>query len=62
MTCDETKFGLDQKFEFRKSFELDRKTFVRVVNESCPTFCPFCAALTKVNKIQQIFNKFSKSV
>jgi hypothetical protein len=45
------KFGLDEKFEFKKSFKLYRK--------SSQKFNPFFMASIKVSKMQQIFNKIS---
>jgi hypothetical protein len=35
------KFGLDQKFEFKKSFEFYLKTFVRVATKVAANFVQF---------------------
>jgi hypothetical protein len=56
------KFGIDRKFEFKKSFKLYRQTSVRVRAKVAKNFCSIWMAWTKVNKIQQIFNNKFKSV
>ena len=48
------KFGLDQKVEFKKSFELYRQNFGKGKNKSCQKFHPFCMAWMKVSKIYKI--------
>jgi hypothetical protein len=37
-----TKFGLDQNFEFKKSFKLYRQILLKVLAKSWLNFHPFC--------------------